>query len=479
MKAIVRLIVLITGFTMVACSDGSDRKPAPMVPVPEISGPINNGSRGFPATPAVVDLAAVGYVEEEFFVKGIARAFEPDGDWGVDGIWPVKEVSSADYKTRILVRRPTDASDFSGVVVVEWFNVTSEIDLDVDFNFLSEEILRSGHAWVGVTAQAISIVSNGTGPLGPDVLGLMAWDSARYESLFHPGDAYSYDIYSQVGAALKATRGAGPLGGLEPEVLLANGESLSAFRMLTYVNAIHRGALAYDGFLIHSRNGTGAEVNDGVPVPAPARVRTDLQAPVFQFITETDLFGLGGGDRAFPRARQPESQTVHTWEVAGTAHADAFSLAQLNKQGNLQFDSFLDLSSVLTIVNSAPQNLAMNTALRALVNWVRTGESPPSAPPIETLNDAILRDVHGNALGGVRLPHVEVPVAVQSGEGPIRLSGQTIPFEQAKLDAMYPSAQAYIDSVEAAAQSAVEDGFLLAIDAEKLVHWARENPPVE
>lgn len=480
MSPILRLFAFVVGaLILAACSNDSDNEPALLVPTAKVIGPVTNGSRGFPATPSVADLDAADYVEEEFFLEGTARAYEPDGEWNIDGVWPVEEAYSSDYRTRILVRRPRDPGKFSGVVVVEWFNVTSAIDLDVDFKFLSEEILRSGHAWVGVTAQAIAIDSSGGGPLGPDVVGLIAWDWERYESLFHPGDAYSYDIFSQVGATLKAPGDIDPLGGLKPTMLLANGESQSAFRLLTYVNAIHSGALIYDGFLIHSRNGTGAPLNDATLVPAPAQVRNDLQAPVFQFTTESDLFTLGEGDYSFPRARQENSQSVHTWEVAGTAHADAYSLAGLEKQGKMQFDSFVDLSSLLGIVNSAPQYLAMNAALRALVSWVETGESPGSAAPIETMNEAIVRDVYGNALGGVRLPHVEAPVAVQSGEGPIMFSGQTIPFDQATLTALYSSAEAYINAVEVAAQSAVDGGFLLQMDADILVAQARENPPVE
>jgi hypothetical protein len=121
----------------------------------------------------------------------------------------------------------------------------------------------------------------------------------------------------------------------------------------------------------------------------------------------------------------------------------------------------------------------MNAALHALVNWVRTGESPSSASPIETRDESILRDEHGNALGGVRLPHVEVPIAVQSGEGPIQLAGQTIPFDQAKLDRLYPDAQAYVDAVAVAAQAAVDAGFLLPDDAAALVQEARDKPPVQ
>lgn len=211
-------IYSIVSLALAGCSNGSNDLSSPTQESTAIvSGPITNGSRGFAATPAAVDLEAAGYIEEEFFIEGVARAFEQANDWSIDGMWPVIESSSADYKTRILVRRPRDAKQFSGVVIVEWFNVSSAVDIDPDFGFLSTEILRSGHAWVGVTAQAIGIVSTGTGPFGPSALGLMAWDSARYESLHHPGDEYSYDIFSQVGATLRAPSDIDPLGGLSPK----------------------------------------------------------------------------------------------------------------------------------------------------------------------------------------------------------------------------------------------------------------------
>jgi len=253
----------------------------PGVPTALVSGPITNGAHGFPATPAVVDLDAAGYVEEEFFFEGSARGFAQEGGWSVDGMWPVRAASNADYKTRLLVRRPTDRGRFSGVVIVEWFNVSSGVDIDPDFGFLSAEILREGHVWVGVSAQAAGLAKGGDGPFGPNAVGLPYWDPERYGSLHHPGDTYSYDIFSQAGAALRSPKGVDPLGGLRPRMLVADGESQSAFRMLTYVNAIHPGARVYDAFLIHSRNGTGAPLSEGVvgSVPAPARVRTDLDAP--------------------------------------------------------------------------------------------------------------------------------------------------------------------------------------------------------
>jgi hypothetical protein len=470
--SIITIIAILAG-----CSDSDNNSPAaPTTSGARVSGPITAGSHGFAATPAVVDLEAAGYVEEEFFLEGTARAFEQVGDWSIDGVWPVSEASTADYKTRILVRRPADPAKFSGVVVVEWFNVTSYVDVDVDFGFLSTEILREGHVWVGVTAQAIAIESIGTGPFGPGALGLVTWDPDRYDSLYHPGDAYSYDIYSQVGATLRNPTDIDPLGGLQPQIILADGQSQSAMRMLTYVNAIHSDAGVYDGFLIHNRAGFGASLGDGYS-DRVARVRTDLNAPVFQFTTETELFELSGVELGFTKARQPDSNSVHTWEVTGTAHADAHYLTGLTEQGNLQFEDFLDLSAVIPIVNSAPQYLSMNAALHALVSWVADGIQPASAPPIDTADDAIVRDIYGNALGGLRLPFIEAPIALLSGEGGV--AGKTVPFDADTLAMLYPDAATYIDAVKSSAEAAVEKGYLLPIDAATLIAEAEENPPVD
>jgi hypothetical protein len=482
MLPILRIFAIATGaIGLASCSDGSDNIAKYTVPIATVFGPVTEGSRGFPGAPAVEDLEAAGFTEEEFFLEGTARAFEKVGDWSIDGKWTISDATVADYRTRLLVRRPIDPNRFSGVVIVEWFNVTSGVDLDVDFGFLAKEILRKGHAWVGVSAQSAGIESSGGSPLGEGVVGLRLWDPVRYDSLYHPGDSYSYDIFSQAGATLKSPAGINPLGGLRPQIILADGESQSAFRMLTYVNAIHRYAAVYDGYLVHSRNGTGAPLNENLDgnVPAPAQIRTDIGVPVFQFITETDLFGIGEGDQSFPAARQPDSNSVHTWEVAGTAHADSNYLARLSEQGQLQYEGFLDLSGILDIVNTAPQNLSMNAALNALVTWVADGKQPPGAPPLNTADEYIVRDENGNALGGLRLPHIDVPIAVLSGEGVIPLSGSTVPFDTATLDILYPDARTYIEDVRESAQAAVDDGFLLPIDAAQLIAEAEAKPPVD
>jgi hypothetical protein len=440
----------------------------------ELRGPIDGGAHGFPFTASSLDLDRGGYREEEYFASGTAQSFEQDGEWGIDGRWAVTRQDTAPYATRILVRRPDNPDEFNGTVVVEWLNVSSGVDIDVDFGYLGEELVREGYAWVGVSAQEAGVESSGGGStglsLGPSAVGLRNWDPDRYRDLDHPGDQYSYDIFSQVGRALR--RKSGPLKGLKVEHLIADGESQSAFRMLTYVNAIHPTARAYDGFLIHSRNGGGAPLVSGFTGVQTARVRTDLRVPVFQVQTETDMFQLGA---PFPAARQSDSSRVRTWEIAGTAHADARYLRLLYEQGTRQFDDMIDLTAVFDVANNGPQELVMRAAIRALNDWVVDGEPPARAQPLRTEDGAIVRDEHGNALGGVRTPQLDVPVATLSGEDG-GLIGKTTPFDAATLESLYPTHDDYVRSFARAADRATGKGFLLAEDARQLKEEAAESP---
>src|SRR5689334_9752980 len=183
------------------------------------------------ATPP--DLARDGYVQREYAASGTATAYTSTGPLTGDGKWTFVADSTAPYRTRVLVRSPENASKFSGTVVVEWLNVSGGVDADPEWSSTSEEIVRSGDAWVGVSAQRIGVEG---GPVLTKVenvpgsenqgKGLKAIDPARYGSLQHPGDGYSFDIFTQVARAVR--NGAG-LNGPKPQRLIAGGESQSAF----------------------------------------------------------------------------------------------------------------------------------------------------------------------------------------------------------------------------------------------------------
>ncbi|MFC4499825.1 MULTISPECIES: alpha/beta hydrolase domain-containing protein [Streptomyces] len=55
-------------------------------------------------------------------------------------------------------------------------------------------------------------------------------DPDRYAALSHPGDSYSYDMFSQAGQAVRDSAST-VLGGLRPHKVLGIGESRSAFRL--------------------------------------------------------------------------------------------------------------------------------------------------------------------------------------------------------------------------------------------------------
>ena len=95
-----------------------------------------------------------------------------------------------------------------------------------------------------------------------DTSGLKNIDPERYGTLVHPGDAYAFDIYSQVGRAI-AERPAEVLGGLVADQVIAVGESQSAGFLSTVVNAVHPLDPVYDGFLIHSRGANPAPLEGG------------------------------------------------------------------------------------------------------------------------------------------------------------------------------------------------------------------------
>ena len=255
-----------------------------------------------------------GFVEEEYLFSGEAVSYVPEGPVGTDGFWTVVEGSSAAYKTRMIFRYPPP-EQFSGVVVVEWFNVTAGVDNSIDWSYLSEEIGRSGHAYVGVSAQYVGVMGRDTGriPQGLiDTRGLPVRDPDRYGDLVHPGDSYSFDIFSQATVASLAIL-ASPNYGLPATSVVAAGQSQSAGYLTAYVNAVHPLVNIFDGFLIHGRG-------DGAPNPSVddslenVLIRTDVNVPVLIYETETDLTVL-----QYANARQEDGGNIRTWEVAGAA----------------------------------------------------------------------------------------------------------------------------------------------------------------
>ena len=115
----------------------------------------------------------------------------------------VRPADTAPFTTRLVVRRPIDAARFDGTVVVEWLNVSGGLDASPDWTYTHVEIVRSGSAWVGVSAQVVGIDGRDADDPG-SFMALKRADPERYGELEHPGDDFSYDIFRQAGEAIRA-----------------------------------------------------------------------------------------------------------------------------------------------------------------------------------------------------------------------------------------------------------------------------------
>jgi hypothetical protein len=435
-----------------------------------MTGPITTGHIVEPESAHPLELAANGYEEQEYFASGTAMAFKADS-MPSDGKWTITPTSTAAYKTRILVRRPTNPAHFNGTVIVEWMNVSAG-ESAPDWDFLNPMLMRDGYAYVGVSAQALGVdggkalLGSVTGGSG----GLVSAEPARYGTLHHPGDQYSLDMYAQIGQALRASKPAA-LGGLKPKHVLAVGESQSAFYLTTFADAIQPRTNIYDGIFIHSRGGSGASLA-GTSIasssgPDNLRIRTDLKVPVFMSQTQTDLIQLG-----YAPAQQPNAAKIRTWEIAGTAHADAYTVG-----------AAASILGCTTPVNSGPQHNVVQAAFTAFDKWVDDGTPPPSPPPFKLSSTdpaALALDAHGNVIGGVRTPAVDVPVSTLSGapaagaNAICGLFGSTVAFTPAQLTSLYGTKANYIAQYTKSLDKSIAGGYVLSADKSSLLAQAEQ-----
>jgi hypothetical protein len=332
-----------------------------------------------------------------------------------------------------------------------------------------------------VSAQLIGIEGGPvlvTAPGGEGIagVGIKHIDPDRYGSLAHPGDGYSFDIFTQVARAM--LRGGDVLGGARPKLVLAAGESQSAFALTTYYDGVQPLTLAFDGFFMHSRGaaslplvgpGQYADLTTALGSSLRPILREDLDAPVMDIQAESDVTGILSSGLV----RQPDSARFRLWEVTGTAHADAHLVGPTA--------AMLDCGAP---INAGAMHIVAKAALAALETWVARGEAPPTAARLELSEGAMpaaQRDADGIALGGLRTPPVDVPVDVLSGvPGPnpqviCILLGSTTPLSDARLAALYSSRQDYVQRYDAATDATIAAGYALAADRDALLAFAQPS----
>lgn len=429
-----------------------------------LSGPITGGKQGGPFSAPLVNLVERGYQMSEYFLKGTATGYEflPGNEKTADGLWKVRSTEEAvPYTTRMLVIRPIAQKDFNGTVILHWQNVTAGYELGTVGD---NEYLR-GYAWIGVSAQKIGI----DGVPGPDAAGLRQWDPERYGSLDHPGDAYSYDIFTQAARAVapdRQERNNDPMAGLRVERLVAAGASQSASRLWTYINGVHPLVDVMHGFMPYIGSGNTIPFDaDRLPRSErrrfsriPTQIRADLNVPVFIVNSETETL-------RYAAARQPDNDKFRLWEIAGSSHVSV----------PRRIPGDAPVRADLQSPNWHSYFPAYFAALRHMHVWLKVGTPPPVTAKIrisEGDQPAIVKDKHGNALGGVRLPDFSVPTAELRGRGTsipggYRLAflfGYARDFSNDELKALYKNEKSFRSAYEKAIQASIEEGVLLEED---------------
>jgi hypothetical protein len=447
----------------------------------------------------VQDVEAIGYDTAEFFISGSAHLYTTAEPLTSDGKWNAisADPTTAAYTTRVIVYTPKKWRRFNGTVYVEWLNVSGLVDASPDWAQSHIEVARQHAAFVLVSAQAAGVNQLKFGGIAPG-------DPVRYAPLNHPGDDYSYDIFSQAG---QAVRDGGLLRGRVRRVI-AMGQSQSAGRLATYIDAVHRLVEVYDGYIVHSRGAGSSRLSAGMPTPVPTLLRDDL-LPVIAFQTESDVANSG------LLVRQPETPggNYRLWEVAGTAHFDHYGLnigpVDLG-DGQGEIDNLAAMQDPLTMpnppgvpipglfvckegINTGPMHWVINAAVHWINRWVKRGTPPPIAPRLQATTAPgvfpaeFALDEHGIALGGIRTPYVDVPIAALAGVGngpapgapPFSVFcsafGVTVPFTDEELAELYPTHGSFVWRYVFASLEAVHSRFLLWPDARALLRAAARS----
>jgi hypothetical protein len=452
-------------------------------PIPSTAAP-GSPSHDYVFYSTPFPLKKFGYEEQEYFISGTATLYPPNPT-AAQQQQAATPIGSIPYVTRIVVRRPIDPRRSAGVAVVDWQNVTAGHDIDTEWGTSGDFFVAHGWTWIGASVQHVGV--NGA-PSGPTAgLGLKEWNPTRYASLDVTdggqvlNDAQAFDIYSQIGELAKGTSRTDPLSGLRLRDVYAAGASQSGAFLGVYYNTIQPISHVFSGFLF--------ALTDSALPPRPG-----VGTKAIRVFTETDIVN-GEGEAS---QQVPDSSLLRTWEIAGASHVPSYATDPSETDfratlGGIQTREFGPAAAV-DCVNSGPSAVqswaVFHAAYSALNAWVRRGIPPPHAQPLDVLNATppatLARDANGIAEGGVRLPDVAVPTALNNGvNSPASLAnplsvfcvlyGSHVAFSQAQLSALYRSNRQYRAEVTADVVRLEAEGFLLPADGRVFIKEAKET----
>jgi hypothetical protein len=358
------------------------------------------------------------YLTEEYFVSGVA--------------------SGMPYTTRIILRRPKDASTFSGTVVAEALHSGGR---SLVFEWSRVSILTRRHAFVEIVHSAANINL------------LKTFNADRYSTLSIV-QGQTNEVIAQVGRLIKSKTG--PFAALDVKRTTLMGTSASSGTVRTYLAAhsnlrMPDNGPIFDGFLLTSTNGN-------TPLPV-------VDVPMIQMPTQTEVVTWAQMGIAYRRPDSDEpGNRFRIYEVAGMPHNNSF-----------QSPGFRNDPCTLPVTDF-PAGAFTALGLNHLIDWIATGKVPPRASYItvdqDTAGDgsALALDKYGNAQGGIRNVWVDVPVATYGvfGVGKTeaqnrlcQLAGTEVRLPDETLRALYRSKEDYAAKVTGRLKELVAEGWYL------------------
>jgi Alpha/beta hydrolase domain len=323
------------------------------VAVPSLSPEVRGPGPMFDSAPSQMpglDLKHFKYDTHEYFVSGTA-----------DG---------RRYTTRVVVRRPHDDKKFSGLVLAESMHSSGAAHA---FEFTAPYVMDAGHA-------AVEILTTSRDPF-------VALNAERYGKL-EIEDGQASDILAQVGALVKSDHG--PLGKLKVRKMVMSGSSMSSGTLINYLPA----HMVYRTPDMH-------DIYDGFMPTSAGQTIMDIDVPLLQLPTMLEL------ENNVPHRQDSDEpgKQYRLFEFAGIGHVDS--------RNNVRFVP----NPCVQELSTFPTQAYMSVGLYYLMRWVDQSIPPPHAPRVwldrDTTNDGTMMatDAHGNGLGGIRSPYLDVPIA--------------------------------------------------------------------
>ncbi|MDP3738850.1 MAG: alpha/beta hydrolase domain-containing protein [Hyphomonadaceae bacterium] len=489
---------VVAGAMLMAASCVSAPAPSEPSPLTQVVGPIaqteaSHAFGGAAYTLRPEDLEAQGYLEEEFFVSGKANVY----DWPATGA--VVRTADAPYTTRVLVRRPKSAGKFSGNVVVEMLNPSNLFDLNIGWAIQHDEIVRSGDAWVGITAKPVAVAT------------MKAFDAQRYAPLswanplpesdpkncIVSGDTTKatenglvWDMHTHVAQWIRSNDAGNPFryGGAATRAkhLYGWGYSQTGGFLFTYINAIQplvvarHGKSPFDGYIVAMLGGPSpiSQCAERIPAGDPRRPLRNAGTPVIHVMSQSDYLGWVSNRR---EDSDIKGDQYRHYDLAGAGHATPDELwyaarsEDIVKGGRTPPALNCDQGARSRFPSSIPFN-AIYSNLKA---WVGEGIAPPPSQNIEVVNGKAVLDAQGNVKGGVRSPLLDVPTSTWNGNSTglsfCRIAGHEIPLTPPQLAALYPSQAAYETAFRNSVNALVEQRFITKADGEALKKTAGQT----